>query len=163
MKFTSLQSLSSTSFGRTEKRFSPKGFWQQSDINLWNSCDALCDSFATTLRHFETLRPLMCSKFLARKPNLRQKCDNTIRATSLRHFVPTTPSGKTPFTTAVPRITDLIGAWPVFSPTGPKGHKHRVTTPENPQKSRAPPQSPAETPQNPRSAPRMVTLQNFSF
>ena len=34
--------------------------------------------------------------------------------------------------------------------TVPKGHKHRVTTPENPRKI---PRTPAETPQNPRRGP----------
>ena len=38
--------------------------------------------------------PDMCSKFLGSEPNLRQKCDNTISATSLRYFVPRTPSRK---------------------------------------------------------------------
>ena len=42
----------------------------------------------------------MYSKFLDRKPNLKQKCDNVISATDLRHFVPRTPSRQNPFTAA---------------------------------------------------------------
>ena len=41
------------------------------------------------------------------------------------------------------------GPFPKKVPTVPKGHKHRVTTPENPRKI---PRTPAETPQNPRRA-----------
>ena len=37
--------------------------------------------------------------------------------------------------------------------TVPEGHKHRVTTPENPRNITRTPQNPAETPQNPRRDP----------
>ena len=61
--------------------------------SLSDSVRQLCNNFATLC---DTLRPLMCSKFLDRKPNLRQKCNNAISATRLRHFVPRIPSKKTP-------------------------------------------------------------------
>ena len=43
----------------------------------------------------------------------------------------------------------FLGLDDVF-PTVPEGHKHRVTTPENPRKI---PRTPTETPQNPRRDP----------
>ena len=47
--------------------------------------------------------------------------------------------------------------WSEYHPTVPEGHKHRVTTPENPRKiprtPAEPRRDPAETPQNPRRDP----------
>ena len=63
--------------GRTERGFSPKGFWQQSNINLCKSCgtlcnklcENLCENIATTLRqlcdNFATTSRQLCDKILA--------------------------------------------------------------------------------------------------
>ena len=46
-----------------------------------------------------------------------------------------------------------VSNWQVVFPKVPEGHKHRVTTPRTLGKSCGPPQTPAETPQNPRRDP----------
>ena len=43
---------------------------------------------------------------------------------------------------------------PLSAPTVPEGHKHRVTTPENPRKISRTPAEPRRAPQNPRRDPR---------
>ena len=69
-------------FGRTEKFFFflPKGFWQQSDINLCKSCDTLCDHFATNfVTNSATTLQQLCDNSAATSRQLCDKlCDNFV-------------------------------------------------------------------------------------
>ena len=79
-------------------------WWREPGISLrreavreLTACDFAQVVDTRGLRDIEgSFAKLRCSKFLHRKPNLKQKCDNTISATTLRRFVPRTPSWKTP-------------------------------------------------------------------
>ena len=158
--------------GRTEKGFSLKGFWQQSDINLWKVWDTL----VTTSRHFVT--------------TLQQLSDNLAKiiATTLRHTLFPQPSPGKPlyggpvclFTGNIANniidefIFFLIVVLPLLhlchtaitqdrnclssrtgiaSPAVLQGHKDRVTTLGKSCGPRRPLRSPQETLQNLRRDP----------
>ena len=71
----------------------------------------LCDNSAATSQQLcdklcETLRPLMCSKLLDRKPNLGQKCERNQRE-QFATLCSQNPFLENPFT-AVSKITSLV-------------------------------------------------------